>query len=284
MNEELIRKETFKINRKKNYLFFLRAYDEFSGTSLDKEDITFKYHTKDEKLKQFYDKYEIGEQIRNCNNELEIFINLLEWIQVLCKNSFPVIHERYLDPWEIACRLKTGTNMNCISYATLLNAVLLSCGFYSRNIWCFPMDISEIEGHVVTCVFSKEYKKWVFLDASNGICCVDESGIPYDLMQFRNAIMYGDRIRIVHTSNWLPKFQAFSQERYLIYMSKNLFRFKCYNISNFDDEADLNNKQIICLNPSKYFPISGKGWKRVNNRNICQIYTDNSQIFWKKPF
>lgn len=285
MNEELLKKETFKLNRKETYLYFLRTYNEFNTLPFDNDYINYEYQYvfKDERLEKFSRAYGIREQVKNNHEEIETFSMMLNWVQGLCSNVSPVLQRRFLNPFQIINYLKNGINMNCISYATLLNAAYLSCGFYSRNVWCLPLDISEIEIHVVTCVFSKKYQKWMFFDAANGIYCIDQMGVPYDLMQFRNALICGEKIRTITTSNWEKKYLNLNVERYLIYMSKNLFRFKSYNISDFDNEANLNQKRIICLNPSKYFPTQGQDWIKINNKYICQTYTSDEQRFWVKP-
>lgn len=97
--------------------------------------------------------------------------------------------------------------LNCYCHACLLKDVLNSIGFYSRIIYCLPIDCNFYGNHVILEYYSQEHQKWVMVDPTYNYIFYNCNGKPISLIEFRNCIISKQEI-IIKNNNRFAKSAA----------------------------------------------------------------------------
>jgi hypothetical protein len=117
-------------------------------------------------------------------------------------------------------------------------------------------------------VYSKISKKWIYMDPAVGGYFKDGNSNLLSVQEVRQKIINGEKIE-ANSDALLPN------DLYQHYMSKNLFRFECSFVSEFNFESK-NNRVYCHLNPKLYVDSTS-----VNNKKII---VSNPDYFWAKPY
>jgi hypothetical protein len=242
----------------------------------------------DENLKLLRDTYDL-DSVAGSGSEIDRIINLTKWVYELTGhannpefpkevNAFTLIHMATVEDQTINCYMKT----------VILNEVFLSMGFYSRQIHLLPHSHEKDESHFVTSVYSRTLGKWLWMDPDFGIYLVDEEGNILGYTEIRRRLISGDPL-IEHDlqtdQSWLSKvwdlFICWIEAAdYQWYLSKNIFKVRCQQISIFNQRSK----------PDKvYFELIPDGYREelLNTSEMTErgkiIYINDEQLFWQTP-
>ena len=214
----------------------LRVFSFFDGAT----DIKFSYNFKCPEYDELINKYNLLNVIGN-GSTLEKVIRLMEWcsqnvlhnggtkdVEFLEKNSLSILDYSFQKGSEfgVYCRLQAIVFTECC----------LALGIKSRILHCLPFTPYDFETHVVSMVYIEEMNKWIMIDAGNGRYFLDEKNIILSPLEVRKKL--GNKQFI--TCN-VP------DERYLLYMAKNLFYFKSLQINTFGADLVIGQESIYCV-------------------------------------
>ncbi|OPA73992.1 hypothetical protein BVG16_26505 [Paenibacillus selenitireducens] len=252
-------------------LLEMAEYEESSN----ERDIAFEYqsdhHDDLQRLKQKYDL----EQVAGDGDELSQILNLMRWVDgrlqhgdVMPPQPCHALH--VLDLVE-----RESIPMNCYTIATVLNEVYLSMGFYARRVHCRSYDAYDGDSHVITLIFSRTLKKWLYMDASWNTFVTDDQGELLSLEEFRYRLSH-------HLPVWVNGDPSVSEWStfYLGYMAKNLFWFMSPLQSEYDYEASRLHKTYCALFPAHFEPIDLRS-DPPENISVCIRRHPNH--FWTHP-
>lgn len=231
------------------------------------------------------------DSIAGQGNEVSKILNLLHWIHDLVphdgnhenpivKNALSMITE---------CK-RDNRGLNCRGLATVLNECYLAIGIQSRFVTCLPKDSLGIDNdcHVIDMVYSKEMKKWLWIDPTFDAYVMNEKGELLSIEEVRERIITNKPLIINPDANWNHKISE-EKEYYLYsYMAKNLYKLKCHLNSEFDAETRGQGKTetYITLLPLEYFkqsPIKSEKEDKETKTTFINYLTTNPKIFWEKP-
>ncbi|QGH34475.1 hypothetical protein GI584_10740 [Gracilibacillus salitolerans] len=224
-----------------------------------------------ENLRKLRTKYDL-DAIAGTGSEIDQILKLIAWVHKRLTHGSMSHHEvnHALHILELADQEEISAN--CYVIATVLNEVLLSMGYKSRRVQCFPYDAYDLDSHVVNIVYISELNKWICVDASWNRFVTDENGNLLDLQEFRNRLSKNEKILVNGKSDTQTEESSF----YLGYMSKNLFWFLCPAISEYNFDAERSIQPFYALYPNYYTPL-----KQLGSYNKIIIPTNDPAEFWK---
>ncbi len=248
-------------------LYFLRFFQEYDNKS---NPLIYEYITTGDELKKV--KEQIPEQIvSKASSEFDLQCRLMLWVShtLIGGQESPPHPFNSLHIFEQT--QKHGRTSNCWVYAIVLNEVFLSFGFRSRMVRCMPLDLRLDDCHCMTLVYSKQYLKWIALDAAMGTYYTDQNKVPLSLREMRHRLIADEPI----LTPYIPRR---SSKALRWYLCKNMIRFQSYQKSCFNMEELEEDRVMYTLNPLQYIiedkKISnGQHWIWMRN-----IY--NADDFW----
>ncbi len=224
-------------------------------------------------------------------DEVSRIINLMKWVHNIVrhdgnsKNPAPRNAMHLIE----TCK-KEGRGINCRMMAIILNEVYLSMGFKSRFVTCMPKGEVFEDCHVINMVYSECLGKWLWMDPTFEAYVMDEKDNLLSIREVREGLISGKTLKVCKELNWNGRPYEGGGDRYLHgYMAKNLFRFSCALNSEFGTESKEGERVYVFLNPTQYNPNSvSYGYKYPQGEFSfteyqTQYYTDNPDVFWKKP-
>jgi transglutaminase-like putative cysteine protease len=222
-------------------------------------------------------------------NEVSKILNLLHWVHNLiphdgnhenptAKNALSLIAE---------CR-KDSRGLNCRGLATVLNECYLSLGIPSRFITCMPKDSVFDDCHVINMVYSKDFKKWLWIDPTNDAYVMNEKGGLLSIEDTRDRIIHGRPIILNPEANWNHKVSQIKEEYLYKYMTKNLYRMECPLESKYDYETWQNGKtvtyvELLSLNAHRQWPQVATYTNAKTGTTFINYKTNNPALFWASP-
>lgn len=231
------------------------------------------------------------DSIAGKGNEISKIINLMHWIHNLVphdgNHENPVV-KNAMSMISICKKDKRG--LNCRGLATVLNECYLSIGIKSRFITCLPKDSLGIDSdcHVINMVYSKQVKKWLWIDPTHDAYVMNEKGELLSIEEVRERLINDKPLLLNPDANW-NHLNSSTKEDYLEnYMAKNLYMLECPLSSEYDLETKTENKEISYLKliPLDYFKKSlekGISTNPKNNSKIITYRTNNPTAFWEAP-
>ncbi len=175
----------------------------------------------------------------------------------------------------------------CYPIAITLNEVLLAMGFKSRTVICFSEKLAaRTGGHVITSAYLPSLNKWVWLDAMNNACVLDEQDRMLSILEVRQRLLAGQPLRLNATADYHQT--PVEKTDYLEhFMGLHLFRMLCPLRSEYNSETprpghDQVYVELLPLHSAEPEPDSFenhqyKGYRVINYR------THNAALFWQKP-
>ena len=222
------------------------------------------------------------------SEELRI-LNLLHWIHNLVphdgqhdnpvvKNAISMINE---------CK-KGDRGLNCRGLATVLNECYLSLGIKSRFVTCMPKDSVFDDCHVVNMVFLEGKKKWIWIDPTQNAYVMDEKGELLGPWEVRERLVTNKPLILNPDANWNNKVVALKESYLYEYMAKNLYRFQCPLVSEYDTETWTDGKNITyveLLPLDAYQQVPQFSTRKINKTGVqfTEYKTNNPDIFWQHP-
>ncbi|MFF5381873.1 transglutaminase domain-containing protein [Pedobacter suwonensis] len=222
-------------------------------------------------------------------NELSKVFNLLHWVHNLIRHDGNSDNPTLKNAIELikVCR-EQNRGVNCRMLATVLNECYLAMGITSRYITCMPKETNFDDCHVINMVFSKDLKKWIWIDPTFDSYVMDEKGNLLGIQEVRERLVKGMPLVLNADANW-NRTALQSKEYYLqTYMAKNLYRLETPVISQYDTETWTSGKEVayvellpldgIIQTPQKReSTIQKTGVKFINYK------TNNPEMFWTTP-
>ena len=224
-------------------------------------------------------------------NEVSKILNLLHWIHNLVPHDGNHANPAVMNAMNmIAVCKKENRGLNCRGLATVLNECYLSMGIKSRFVTCLPKDSLGIDNdcHVINMVYSKDLKKWLWIDPTFDAYVMNEKGELLSIEEVRERIINNKPLIINPDANWNHK-ASVEKEYYLYsYMAKNLYKLQCNLNSEYDAETrGLGKTETnIALLPLEYFkqsPTKSEQEDKKNKTNFINYKTNNPKVFWAIP-
>jgi hypothetical protein len=289
-NEEKFKALQASIREVGDYLYILKQAAAYNPNDL-REIPKFTYQSPDNPNLTSLRTYFKLDSIAGTGNEVSKILNLLHWIHNL------VPHDGQHENPEIKNALsmvatckKDHRGLNCRGLATVLNECYLSLGIPSRFLTCLPKDSlkTDQDCHVINMVYSKQLKKWLWIDPTNDAYVMNEKGELLSVEEVRDRLI-NDRPLIVNPdANWNHKNSVVKEEYLYSYMAKNLYMFECAVNSEYDMETQVSGKKItyVRLLPLEYYEQKPDKKESTNHESgiIFVHYNTNSPaLFWQSP-
>jgi hypothetical protein len=166
-----------------------------------------------------------------------------------------------------------------------LNEALLSLGFKSRKVHINPKKKSPKESHWINIVYSKSLSKWIMIDPDFCAYVCDEEGTILGLLEIREKIIKNELL-VVNKEQQYNRSGFFGaivnplkRKMYIVYLSKNIFRFRTALHSVFDYDTRGKKREYIELIPIGY--NNDMVNKSIINKTKTTTYITNSELFLK---
>ena len=151
-----------------------------------------------------------------------------------------------------------------------------------------PKETEFDDCHVINMVYSKELKKWIWIDPTFDSYVMDEKGNLLGIQEVRERLVKGLPLVLNADANWNRE-NLQTKEAYLEnYMAKNLYRLETPLISEYDTETWKSGKEVTYI---ELLPLDGieqipqKKEQTNSKTGVKFIYykTNNPNLFWTKP-
>jgi hypothetical protein len=289
-NEEKYKILTEPLRKAGDYLSILKKAGEYNIAE-NGELPKFTYQSADNQNLIELNKAFKLDSIAGKGNEVSKIINLMHWIHNLVphdgNHENPVV-KNAMSMLSVCKKDKRG--LNCRGLATVLNECYLSIGIKSRFITCIPKDSLGIDPdcHVINMVYSKQVKKWLWIDPTHDAYVMNEKGELLSIEEVRERLVNDKQLILNPDANWNHLNSATKEDYLENYMAKNLYILECPLNSEYDLETRLENKEInyLRLIPLEYFKKSLEKGISTDNKNRTKIITyrtNNPNLFWQVP-
>ncbi|TKC10494.1 transglutaminase domain-containing protein [Pedobacter polaris] len=229
------------------------------------------------------------DSIAGNGNELSKVFNLLHWVHNLIRHDGSSNNPTLKNAIDLikVCKAE-NRGVNCRMLATVLNECYLSMGITSRYITCMPKETKFDDCHVINMVYSKDLKKWIWIDPTFDAYVMDEKGSLLGIQEVRERLIKGMPLLLNADANW-NRTSLQSKEHYLqTYMAKNLYRLETPLVSQYDSETWISGKEVAYV---ELLPLDGivqtpQKRESVNEKNgvkFTYYKTNNPNLFWTIP-
>ncbi len=229
------------------------------------------------------------DSIAGKGSELSQIFNLMHWVHNLVKhdgNSNNPTLKNAIDLINV-CKVE-NRGVNCRMLATILNECYLAKGIKSRYITCMPKETEFDDCHVINMVYSKEFKKWIWIDPTFDAYVMDEKGNLLGIQEVRERLVNGHALVLNADANWNRENLQTKEDYLENYMAKNLYRLQTPLCSENNTETWRKGKEVTYV---ELLPLDGieqtpqKKEQTNNSTGVKFIYykTNNPDQFWTKP-
>lgn len=229
------------------------------------------------------------DSIAGKGNELSKVFNLLHWVHNLIRHDGNSDNPTLKNAIELirVCR-EQNRGVNCRMLATVLNECYLAMGITSRYITCMPKETNFDDCHVINMVYSKDLRKWIWIDPTFDSYVMDEKGNLLGIQEVRERLVKGMPLVLNADANW-NRTSLQSKDYYLqTYMAKNLYRLETPVISQYDTETWTSGKEVAYV---ELLPLDGiiQGPQKRESTNqktgvkFIHYKTNNPELFWTTP-
>ncbi len=256
---------------------------EFDNTRVNME-LKFWYSdtTGNTYLRKLRKNYGLETLVLNLPDEIEKIKNILDWAHHQWEHNGSNTPSKS-DALTILKEAKEGNKFRCVEYGIVAAAGLNSIGIKSRVLGLKTKDCEKVKygaGHVVTEAYSKEFKKWIFIDGQfNAIPFLNHW--PLNAVEFQKAILEKPDSLIIVNKN--GQFSDKDKKKYIDWIGKYLFYFD----TKFDnryvankEKQSVKGKKNLMLVPLK--SNSPEVFQRKFDIDYC-LYTHNENDFYQTP-
>lgn len=277
-----------QIAYKPGYLDILKTAGQYNLA--DKREIPrFTYESKDKpELVALRTGFNL-DSIAGKGNEVSQILNLMHWVHNLIPHDGNHDNPSVKNALSMIAQCKQEKRgLNCRGLATVLNECYLSLGIPSRFVTCMPKDSVFQDCHVINLVFSRELKKWLWIDPTNDAYVMNEKGELLDIREVRERLINGKPLILNPEANWNHMASQTKEEYLENYMAKNLFRLECPVESAYDYETWKNGKtvsyiELLPLNTYRQLPQKSTETIQKTGTTFTYYKTNNPDLFWKIP-
>lgn len=274
-----------------DYFFILKQAGMYNNKD-DREIPAFTYQSADDSNLRALRKGFNLDSIAGEGSDILKMINLLRWVHNLIPHDGNHANPQVKNAmYMISVCKKENRGLNCRGLATVLNECYLAMGFKSRFVTCLPKDSLKVDPdcHVINMIYSTSLQKWIWMDPTNNAYVMDEQGMLLSIEEVRDRIILGKPLLLNPDANWNNKVSKTKEDYLYNYMAKNLYLLQCPVSSEYNTETEAEGKTVnyITLTPVVYFNQQKKAFEEKNkksNTTYKMYQTNNSEIFWKKPF
>ncbi len=275
-----------------DYLYILQRSEQYNIND-NREIPPFTYQSEDTpELKALRKGFHL-DSIAGEGNEISKILNLLHWIHNLISHDGSHANPEVQNAMDMISECKQNKRgLNCRGLAIVLNECYLSMGIKSRIVTCLPKDSLGIDPdcHVINTVWSKDLKKWLYIDPTFDAYVMNEKGELLSIEEVRYRIIHQLSLILNPDANWNKK-NSQTKEYYLFqYMAKNLYMIECPIASKYNMEikGENINHQYVKLLPVNDFrqepSVKKHSDKKFSNSFWINYKTNNPTIFWKSPY
>lgn len=231
------------------------------------------------------------DSIAGTGNEVSRIINLMHWIHYLIPHDGQHGNPVVMNAMNLinTCR-NEKRGLNCRGLATVLNECYLSLGIHSRFLTCLPKDSLgiDVDCHVINMVWSKDLKKWLWIDPTNDAYVMNEKGELLSVPEVRERVISGAPVILNPDANWNRRSTATVDEYLYNYMAKNLYMLETPVRSEYDTETHKSGKKVeyLKLIPLDYFKksLDPSIQNSSDSKTVYVTYrTNDPGAFWKSP-
>ena len=258
-------------------LAFLLHFKEYEEAN---QDIYFGYQSPNSEELSYLRQALHLEEIAGEGSELKRISRLRNWVYKSLKSEGEQFYDKSefnSKTWNTLTILKEMQRKpflaDCGTTALVMTEVLLAMGWKARWIQCLPMDLRFNESHCISHVWSRDYEKWIIVDAAQDLFYFNSHAVPYGLPDLRQAILNKDRLLIysnlkkIEGQKWLQQ-----------YWVKNIFRFHCLKESCFSMFGS-DVLEHYYLNPKDY-NIADKVIE-INGQKHIHTHVCDSGAYWE---
>ncbi len=273
-----------------DYLYILKKAGQYNTTE-NRELPTFTYQpSTNEHLVALRKAFNL-DSIAGGGNEVSQILNLMHWVHNIVphdgNNGNPEVKNAMS---MIAVCKRDNRGLNCRGMATVLNECYLAMGIPSRFVTCLPKDSLGIDFdcHVINMVYSKEMKKWLWIDPTFDAYVMNEKGELLGMEEVRERIINDQPLLLSPEANWNHKVSKTKDDYLYSYMAKNLYLLECPVSSEYDAETRQTGKKIdyVDLIPLDYFKKSldtSSSTEKATQTTLVTYKTNNPAAFWQTP-
>ncbi|MCC6723154.1 MAG: transglutaminase domain-containing protein [Saprospiraceae bacterium] len=276
-----------QIRQEPTYLETLKGAAKYNPKD-DRPVPAFRYYAFDNNLSALREGFKL-DSIAGRGNEVSKIINLMHWIHDLVPHDGNHGNPTVMNAMSmIATCKKEKRGLNCRGLATVLNECYLAMGFKSRYVTCMPKDSVFQDCHVINMVWSKDLKKWLWMDPTNDAYVMDETGTLLSIEEVRQRLIDGRPLILNPDANW-NHMTSTTKEQYLYeYMAKNLYRLECPLVSQYDTETPANGKKVeyvelLPLDGLQQTPQRSERKSQSSGNTLVSYKTNNPNRFWAVP-
>lgn len=244
---------------------------------------TFSYqNATDSNLKAFRKLYNL-DSIAGTGTEISKFRNLLYWVHNVVRHDGSSSNPKAQNAIDlIAITKKENRGVNCRMMATILKDAYQAMGYFSRVVTCMPKDTADFDCHVINVVWSKEKKKWLWMDPTFNAYVSNDKGELLSIEEVRKNLIAGKPLILNEDANWNNQIKKTKADYLDHYMSKNLYWLQVATKSEWDLETRAAGKKVTYINlyPTQYSTI--KGLNTVSE-SLIQYATNDPAYFWQAP-
>lgn len=202
-------------------------------------------------------------------NETSKIINLLKWVNFNFKYDGTKNAPSFNSVSDLMIKCKNGEGtLHCGAMAWVMVDCYSSMGFIAKQIVCYPKDSSDHECHSTVAVYSKDLKKWLFVDPSNCTYAMNEDNEILSFEEFRDALINNKTIKLNSEAN--NNRHELSSEYYFDYIAKNFYAFQCFSEKDGESISNL----LLPIEYVEEFSHTLRNYPKVTN---------NPNEFWVKP-
>lgn len=152
--------------------------------------------------------------------------------------------------------------LNCRGLAILTNMMCMAAQIPSRFIVCMQKEEQIDDCHVVTIAYDRENKKWIMIDPSYELYCMNENGLILSLEEIRYRLMQDIPVYINQEAN-ITGVQL-NPNLYLRNLVKKIYRFQspieitsdCDYVDNLIELVPrIKCKEYSICDPSKFWAL-----------------------------
>lgn len=222
-------------------------------------------------------------------NEVSQMINLMRWVHDIVRHDGGSSNPKLKNAIDLIniCHSE-NRGVNCRMMATILNECYLAMGFPSRFVTCMPRETNFDDCHVINMVYSRDLKKWIWMDPTFEAYVMDEKGNLLGIEEVREKLIKGEMLILNPDANWNRKSSQTKADYLDSYMAKNLYRIQCMSDSYYNAETSTPN-QVRKISYVELLPIDGieqtpqKTENTYLNLTVSFYKTNNPRLFWATP-
>lgn len=245
-----------------------------------RKDVRFFYSPKDNPYyNSLRDQYPIKDIYAKDKDDTERVLSIMNWVHNRWKHN-GANSPKGMDGISILNEAKAGGRFPCFAYAIVLRDQLIANGYTARVLYLKFKDAEKSEGapgHVVSEVYLKDKKKWVFIDGQFNVMPMLK-GQPLNAVEFQHALSTN------YDGVTLNSREKVSKKNYTDFVYDYLFYFNTALDNRVIPAAEkflLEEKREIML-----VPIGANNLTKMkffDTKLDYFIYTHSSADFYAKP-